>query len=97
LEPKGLTRRDRDLITLDGLSFTVAEGRCSGSPALTGPTRPPPCASSSACWTSTPAKSMAQTMMTDEMSKHVGHMAEDHGQTFSPTVRCRSLELANRG
>ena len=25
--------------------------------------------------------------MTDRMSKRVGHMHQDHGQTFSPTVR----------
>jgi ABC-2 type transport system ATP-binding protein len=30
--------------------------------------------------------------MTDEMRKRVGHMPEDHGQTFSTTVRWRSPE-----
>ena len=26
--------------------------------------------------------------MTDRMSKRVGHMAQDHGQTFSPLFAC---------
>jgi ABC-type uncharacterized transport system ATPase subunit len=35
--------------------------------------------------------------ITDEIRKHVGYLPEDHGQTLAPTVRCRSLELADRG
>jgi hypothetical protein len=78
-----LTRRYGDLVALDGLSVTVARGRRSGSSAPTGPARPPPCASSSACWSLTPAKSDGSDTMMDRMSKRVGHMAQDYGQTFS--------------
>jgi ABC-type branched-subunit amino acid transport system ATPase component len=50
LELQGLTRRYGDLVALDDLSFTVAEGQMFGFVGPTGRARPPPCASSSACW-----------------------------------------------
>jgi hypothetical protein len=82
LELQGLTRRYGDLVALDGLSVTVARCRRSGSSAPTAPARPLLRASSSACWSLTPAKSDGSDTMMDRMSKRVGHMAQDHGQTF---------------
>jgi hypothetical protein len=88
LELQRLTRRDGDMAALDGLSFTVAEGQTFGfigpnggrqdhrhahHPRRAGARRRP--------------SPMVQTPMTDRMSKRSGHMLQDHGQTFSPTVR----------
>jgi hypothetical protein len=88
LELQRLTRRYSDLVALDGQSFTVAEGqtfafvgpqrgrqdhRHGHHPRRGGARRRP--------------SAMAQTPMTDGMSKRIGHIAEDHGQTFSSTVR----------
>ena len=57
LELRGLTRRYGDLVALDNLSFTVRGGQMFGFVGPTGPARPPPCGSSSACWKPTPARS----------------------------------------
>jgi hypothetical protein len=57
LELQGLTRRYGEVVALDDLSFTVAEAKCSDSSVPTAPARPPLRASSSACWSLTPAKS----------------------------------------
>jgi ABC-type enterochelin transport system ATPase subunit len=57
LELQRLTRRYGDMDALDDLSFTVGEGQMFGFVGPNGPARPPPCASSSACWSLTPAKS----------------------------------------
>jgi ABC-2 type transport system ATP-binding protein len=57
LELKGLTRRYGDLVALDGLSFTVAGGETFGFVGPNGAGRPPPYASSSACWRPTPVRS----------------------------------------
>jgi ABC-type branched-subunit amino acid transport system ATPase component len=56
LELQGLTHRYGDLVALD-LSFTVAEGQMFGFVGPNGAGKPPPCASSSACWGPTPARS----------------------------------------
>jgi ABC-2 type transport system ATP-binding protein len=87
LELQGLTRRYGDLVALDDLSFTVAEGQLFGfvGPNGAGKTTAmriilgvlAPDAGQSA---------MAQTPMTDGMPKRVGHIAQERGQTFSP--RC---------
>ena len=58
LELQRLTRRYGDLIALDGPSFTVAEGQLFGFVrAQRRRQDQPPCASSSACWRPTQARS----------------------------------------
>jgi ABC-type uncharacterized transport system ATPase subunit len=87
LELQGLTRRYGDLVALDDLSFTVAEGQMFGFIGSNG------AATTTAIriilgvlepdagqvrWRGQP--------MTDDVRRRVGHLPEDHGQTFSP--RC---------
>jgi ABC-2 type transport system ATP-binding protein len=83
LELKGLTRRYGDLVALDDLSFTVAEGQLFG---FVGP---------NGAGTTTAMRIILGVLepdtgqvrwraqpMTDEMRRRVGDMPEDHGQTF---------------
>jgi ABC-type uncharacterized transport system ATPase subunit len=88
LELQGLIRRYGDVVALDDLSFAVAEGQMFGfvGPNGAGKTTAMRIVlgvlepdAGEVHWRGQP--------MTDEMRKHVGHMPEDYGQTFSPTVR----------
>jgi ABC-2 type transport system ATP-binding protein len=88
LELQGLTRRYGDLVALDDLSFTVAEGQMFGfvGPNGAGKTT----AMRIVLGVLEPDAGQVQWRgqpMTDEMRKRVGYMPEDYGQTFSPTVR----------
>jgi ABC-type uncharacterized transport system ATPase subunit len=89
LELQGLTRRYGDLVALDDLSCTVAEGQLFGfvGPNGAGKTTAMRIVlgvlepdAGEVRWRGQP--------MTDEMSKRVGHMLGDHGQTFSPLFAC---------
>jgi ABC-2 type transport system ATP-binding protein len=85
---QGLTRRYGDLVALD-LSFTVAEGQMFGfvRPNGAGKTTAMRIILGVLAPDAGQVRWRRQSM-TDEMSKRVGHMLGDHGQTFSPTVRC---------
>jgi ABC-type uncharacterized transport system ATPase subunit len=84
LELQGLTRRYGDLVALDSLSFTVAEGQRFGFVGPNGAGKAT--AMRIILGVLVPDAGQVrwrQTLMTDGMSKRVGHMAQDHGQTFS--------------
>ena len=85
LELKGLTRRYGDLVALDDLSFTVAEGQMFGFVGPNGAGETPPCGSPSGCWNPTPARSdWCGQPMTHKICRQIGYLPEDHGQTSSP-------------
>jgi ABC-type uncharacterized transport system ATPase subunit len=83
LELQGLTRRYGDLVALDDLSFTVAEGQLFGfvGPNGAGKTT----AMRIVLGVLEPDAGQVRwrgRLMTDEMRRRVGYMPEDHGQTF---------------
>jgi ABC-type glutathione transport system ATPase component len=89
LELRGLTRRYDDVIALDDLSFTVAEGQMFGFVGSNGAGKTTAMRiilgvlepdAGEVRWHGQP--------MTDKMRKRLEYLPEDHGQTFSPTVRC---------
>jgi ABC-type branched-subunit amino acid transport system ATPase component len=84
LELQGLTRRYGDLVALDDLSFTVAEGQMFGfvGPNGAGKTTAMRIVlgvlepdAGAVRWRGRP--------MTDKMRQRLGYLPEDHGQTFS--------------
>jgi ABC-2 type transport system ATP-binding protein len=88
LELKGLTRRYGDLVALDDLSFTVAEGQLFGfvGPNGAGKTT----AMRIILGVLEPDAGQVRwhgRLMTDEMRRRLGYLPEDHGQTFSSTMR----------
>jgi ABC-type Mn2+/Zn2+ transport system ATPase subunit len=84
LELQRLTRRYGDLVALDDLSFTVAEGQMFGfvGPNGAGKTTAMRIVLGVLAPDAGEVRWRGQPM-TDEMRKHVGYMPEDHGQTFS--------------
>jgi ABC-2 type transport system ATP-binding protein len=88
LELQGLTRRYGDLVALDDLSFTVAEGQTFGfiGPNEAGQDHRHAYHPRRADARRRPS-SMAEAPMTDGMSKRVGHMAEERG--LYPKMRVR--------
>jgi ABC-2 type transport system ATP-binding protein len=85
LELRGLTRRYGDLLALDNLSFTVRERQMFGFVGPNGASK----TTAMRIILGVLAPDAGQVRwrrqpMTDEMSKRVGHMLGDHGQTFSP-------------
>jgi ABC-type glutathione transport system ATPase component len=88
LELQGLTRRYGDVVALDGLSFTVREGQMFGFVGPNGAGKTTAMRiilgvlapdAGEVRWRGRP--------MTDEIRKRLGYLPEDHGQTFSMTVR----------
>jgi ABC-type Mn2+/Zn2+ transport system ATPase subunit len=93
LELQRLTRRYGDLVALDDLSFTVAEGQLFGFVGSNGAGK-------------TTAMRIVLGVLApdagevrwrgqrrnDELRHRVGHIARDHGQTFSP--RCARVPLS---
>jgi ABC-2 type transport system ATP-binding protein len=84
LELRGLTRRYGELVALDDLSFTVAEGQMFGFVGPNGAGKTTAMRiilgvlepdAGEVRWRGQP--------MTVEMRKHLGSLPEDHGQTFS--------------
>ena len=84
LELRGLTRRYGDLVALDDLSFTVAEGQMFGfvGPNGAGKTTAMRIVlgvlepdAGEVRWRGQP--------MTDDIRRQIGYLPEDHGQTFS--------------
>jgi ABC-2 type transport system ATP-binding protein len=91
LELQGLTRRYGDLVALDDLSFTVAEGQMFGFVGPNGAGKTTAMRiilgvlapdAGEVRWRGRP--------MDDDMRRRVGYMPEDHGQTFSPEFACPS-------
>ena len=87
LELQGLTRRYGDLVALDDLSFTVAEGQMFGFVGPNGAGKTTAMRiilgvlapdAGEVRWRGQP--------MNDEIRKRVGFLPEERGQTFSP--RC---------
>jgi ABC-type glutathione transport system ATPase component len=97
LELKGLTRRYGDLVALDDLSFTVAEGQLFG---FVGP---------NGAGKTTAMRIILGVLepdagevrwrgrrMTDEIRKRLGYLPEEHGQTFSTQcAQIRGTAAAN--
>ena len=92
LELKGLTRRYGDVVALDDLSFTVAEGQMFGfvGPNGAGKTTAMRIVlgvleadAGQVFWRGSP--------IDEQTRKRTGYMPEDHGQTFSQ--RCASVPL----
>jgi ABC-2 type transport system ATP-binding protein len=92
LELQGLTRRYGDLVALDDLSFTVAEGQMFGFVGPNGAGKTTAMRiilgvlepdAGEVRWRGQP--------MTDEIRKRLGYIPEDHGQTFS--TQCASVPL----
>jgi ABC-2 type transport system ATP-binding protein len=92
LELRGLTRRYDDVIALDDLSFTVAEGQKFGFVGSNGAGK------------TTAMRIVLRVLapnageirwrgqqMNDELRNYLGHMLQDHGQTFFSIVRRRRL------
>jgi ABC-2 type transport system ATP-binding protein len=84
LELRGLTRRYGEVVALDDLSFSVAEGQMFGfvGPNGAGKTT----AMRIILVVLEPDAGQVQWRgqpMTDEMRKRLGYIPEDHGQTFS--------------
>jgi ABC-type uncharacterized transport system ATPase subunit len=89
LELKGLTRRYGDLVALDELSFTVAEGQMFGfvGPNGAGKTT----AMRIVLGVLEPDAGEVRRRgrpMNHEMRQRIGYLPEDHGQTFSPLFAC---------
>jgi ABC-type Mn2+/Zn2+ transport system ATPase subunit len=84
LELRGLSRRYGDVVAVDGLSFTVAEGQMFGfvGPNGTGKTTAMRIVLGVLAPDAGEVRWRGQPM-TDEMRKRVGYLPEDHGQTFS--------------
>jgi ABC-2 type transport system ATP-binding protein len=89
LKLRGLTRGYGDLVALDDLSFTVAEGQLFGfvGPNGAGKTTAMRIVlgvlepdAGQVRWRGSPIDEQAR--------RRTGYMPEDHGHTFSPTVRC---------
>jgi ABC-2 type transport system ATP-binding protein len=83
LELQGLTRRYGELVALDDLSFTVAEGQMFGFVGSNGAGKTTAMRiilgvlapdAGEVRWRGRP--------MTDEIPKRLGYLPEDHGQTF---------------
>jgi ABC-2 type transport system ATP-binding protein len=87
-ELKGPIGRCGELVALDHLSFTVAEGRMFGFAGRNGAGK------------TTAMRIMLGVLepdarkarwcgqrMNNELRHRVGHIPQDHGQTFSPAVR----------
>jgi ABC-2 type transport system ATP-binding protein len=93
LELRGLTRRYGDLVALDGLSFTVAEGQMFGFAGRNGAGKTT--ALRIILWVLEPDASQVRwcgQRMNNESRHCVGHIPQDHGQTISN--QCASTPLA---
>jgi ABC-2 type transport system ATP-binding protein len=83
LQLQRLTRRVGDLVALDGLSFTLAEGQRFGFVGPNGAGKTTAMRIVLGVLESDAGQVRWFRPMTDRMSERVGHMAQDYGQTFS--------------
>jgi ABC-2 type transport system ATP-binding protein len=88
LELQGLTRRYGDLVALDDLSFPVAEGQMFGFVGPNGAGKTTAMRIILGVLAPDAGEVRWRGRPVDEARRRVGYMPEDHGQTFSPTVRC---------
>jgi ABC-2 type transport system ATP-binding protein len=88
LELRGLTRRYGDLVALDDLSFTVAEGQMFGFVGPNGAGKTTAMRIILGVLEADAGQVLWRGSPIDEQTRRrTGYMPEDHGQTFSPTVR----------
>jgi ABC-2 type transport system ATP-binding protein len=90
LELQGLTRRYGEVVALDDLSFTLAEGQMFGFVGFNGAGKTTATHIVLGVLESDAGQVRWFRPMTDRMSKRVGHMAQDHGQNVFSPVRKRS-------
>jgi ABC-type multidrug transport system ATPase subunit len=83
LQLQRLTRRYGDPVAPDGQSFTLAEGQTFGFVGPNGAGKTTAMRIVLGVLESDAGQVRWFRPMTDRMSKCVGHMAQDHGQTFS--------------
>jgi ABC-type branched-subunit amino acid transport system ATPase component len=95
LQLQRLTRRVGDLVALDGLSFTLAEGQRFGFVGPNGAGKTTAMRIVLGVLESDAGQVRWFRPMTDRMSKCVGHMAQDHGQTFS--TQCARTSRGSSG
>jgi ABC-2 type transport system ATP-binding protein len=88
LELQGLTRRYGDLVALDNLSFTVAEGQMFGFVGPNGAGKTTAMRIVLGVLEADAGQVLWRGSPIDERTrKRTGYMPEDHGQTFSRSVR----------
>jgi ABC-2 type transport system ATP-binding protein len=88
LELRGLTRRYGDLVALDDLSFTVAEGQMFGFVGPNGAGKTTAMRIVLGVLEPDAGQVLWRGSLIDEQTRRrTGYMPEDHGQTFSSTVR----------
>jgi ABC transporter len=94
LELQGLTRRYGDLVALDDLPFTVAEGQMFGFVGPNGAGKTTAMRiilgvlapdAGEVRWRGQP--------MNDEIRKHIGYLPEDHGHTFLQRFAADRIDL----
>jgi ABC-2 type transport system ATP-binding protein len=91
LELRGLTRRYGDLVALDDLSFTVAEGQMFGFVGPNGAGKTTAMRIVLGVLEPDAGQVLWRGGLIDEQTRRrTGYMPEDYGQTFPPTVRCSS-------
>jgi ABC-type branched-subunit amino acid transport system ATPase component len=95
LQLQRLTRRVGDLVALDGLSFTLAEGQRFGFVGPNGAGKTTAMRIVLGVLESDAGQVRWFRPMTDRMSKCVGHMAQDHGQMFS--TQCARTSRGSSG
>jgi ABC-2 type transport system ATP-binding protein len=83
LELQRLTRRDGDMAALDDLSFTVADGQTFGFIGPNGAGRTTAMGILGVLAPDARKVRWRGQRRNDELRHHVGHIREDHGQTFS--------------
>jgi ABC-type multidrug transport system ATPase subunit len=89
LELRGLTRRYGDLVALDDLSFTVAEGQMFGFVGPNGAGKTTAMRIVLGVLEPDAGQVLWRGSLIDEQTRrHTGYMPEDHGQTFSPLFAC---------
>ena len=88
LELRGLTRRYGDLVALDDLSFTVAEGQMFGFVGPNGAGKTTAMRIVLGVLEPDAGQVLWRGGLIDEQTRRrTGYMPEDHGQTYFPRVR----------
>jgi len=89
LELRELTRRYGDLVALDDLSFTVAEGQMFGFVGLNGAGKTTAMRIVLGVLEADAGQVLWRGSPIDEQTRRrTGYMPEDHGRTFSPLFAC---------
>jgi len=89
LELKGLTRRYGDVVALEDLSFTVAEGQMFGFVGPNGAGKTTAMRIVLGVLEADAGQVFWRGSPIDERTRRrTGYMPEDHGRTFSPLFAC---------